>query len=100
LQLCTVKERLMAFSYNFKHTADFDRENRERSQSSSTSKTVVNRTTLQVIAGSVLLVVLLLGSWSLDNLFMTELIAISFIWGLISLIRLKSEPNKTNYEKR
>lgn len=84
----------MAFSYNFKHTADYDRENRERSQSSSNSNTVVNRTTLQVIAGSVLLAVLLLGSWSLDNLFMTELVAISFIWGLISLIRLKSEPNK------
>lgn len=94
MQLCMVKERFMAFSYNFKHTADFDRENREGSQSSSTSKTVVNRTTLQVIAGSVLLAVLLLGSWSLDNLFMTELVAISFIWGLISLIRLKSEPNK------
>lgn len=94
MQLCAVKERFMAFSYNFKHTADFDRESREDSQSSSTSKTAVNRTTLQVIAGSVLLAVLLLGSWSLDNLFMTELVAISFIWGLISLIRLKSEPNK------
>jgi hypothetical protein len=89
-----VKESFMAFSYNFKHTADIDRENREGTQSSSTSRTVVNRTTLQVIAGSVLLAVLLLGSWSLDNLFMTELVAISFIWGLISLIRLKSEPNK------
>ena len=90
----------MAFLYNFKHTADFETENREQAQSSTPSETAVNRSTLQVIAGSVLLGVLLLGSWSLDNLFMTELLAISFIWGLISLIRLKSEPNKTDYEKR
>ena len=100
MQLCTVIERYMAFSYNFKHIADFDRENRERTQSSSAQKTAMGGTSLQVIAGSVLLAVLLLGSWSLDNLFMAELLAISFIWGLISLIRLKSEPNKTNYEKR
>ena len=100
MQICTVKERFMAFSYNFKHTADFETENRERSQSSAPSKTAVNRATLQIIAGSVLLAALLLGSWSLDNLFMTELVAISFIWGLISLIRLKSEPKKTTYEKR
>jgi len=90
----------MAFSYNFKHTVDFDREDRERSQSSSAPKTAVEKTTLKVIAGFVLLAVLLTGSWSLENLFMTELVAISFIWGLVSLIRLKSEPNKTNYEKR
>ncbi|MGB5652418.1 MAG: hypothetical protein WBM56_01155 [Robiginitalea sp.] len=90
----------MAFSYNFKHIADFETENRERSKSTVPSKTVVNRTTLQILAGSLLLAVLLIGSWNLDNLFMTELVAASFIWGLISLIRIKSEPNKTKYEKR
>ena len=100
MQICTVKERFMAFSYNFKHTADFDREDRERSQSSSAPKTAVDRTILGVIAGSILMGVLLLVSWSLDNLFLAELVAISFIWGLISLIRVKSEPNKTYYEKR
>jgi len=72
----------MAFSYNFKHTADFDREDRELSQR------------------SILMGVLLWVSWSLDNLFLAELVAISFIWGLISLIRVKSEPKKTYYEKR
>lgn len=90
----------MAFSYNFKHTADFDREDRRRTQSTAVPKTAVGGTNLQVIAGSVLLAVLLLGSWILDNLFMTELVTISIIWGLISVIRLKSDPNKTNYEKR
>jgi hypothetical protein len=90
----------MAFSYNFKHTADIDRDDRERSQSSSVQRTAMDRTTLQVIAGSVFFAVLLLVSWSADNLFMTELVAVSLIWGLISLIRLNSEPNKTNYEKR
>jgi hypothetical protein len=85
----------MAYSYDFKHSAEFKTETREaKPRSSSSENTYVNRTLLEVIAGSVLLGILLIGSRSMDNLFMTELIAISFVWGLISLIRLKSEPTK------
>jgi hypothetical protein len=85
----------MAYSYDFKHSAEFKTETQEAKPRSSSSKsTYVNRTLLEVIAGSVLLGILLIGSRSMDNLFMTELIAISFVWGLISLIRLKSEPTK------
>ena len=90
----------MAFSYNFKHTAECETENREYASDNNPLNVKLNRTALQIVAGSLLMAALLMGSWSLDNLFMTELLTISFVWGLVSLIRLKSEPNSTNYEKR
>ena len=91
----------MAYSYNYKHASDFKTEYRNtEDEMASTTSPVLSRTKLEVIAGSVLMGVLLLGSWSLDNLFMTELLAVTFVWGIISLIRLKSQPDNTSYEKR
>jgi hypothetical protein len=90
----------MAFSYNFRNTAEYETENREYASNSTPFKIKLNRTTLQIIAGSILMAALLIGSWSLDYLFMNELLGISFIWGLLCLIRLKTEPNTSSYEKR
>ncbi|MGB5403801.1 MAG: hypothetical protein WBN13_07485 [Robiginitalea sp.] len=91
----------MAYSYDFNHTRDFKSDQRDTErQIASTSSPVISRTKVEVIAGSLLMAILLLGSWSLDNLFMTELLAVSCVWGIISLIRLKSQPDNTSYEKR
>ena len=79
----------MAYSYDYKHTAEIKSEQREQPAGRPAFSPVINRGVMQMIAGFLLMGALLLGSWSLDGLFMSELLAVTFIWGLISVIRLK-----------
>ena len=84
----------MAYSYNYKHTADFEREESKRSSEANLERPTISKTKIGVLAFGVFLGLLLLCSWSLDSLFMRELIAVTFIWGLVSIIKLQSEPAK------
>jgi hypothetical protein len=84
----------MAYSYDFKHTADIKSEAREEASRTTSLGPVFKPGVLQMVAGFLLMGVLLLGSWSLDKLFMTELLTLTFLWGLISVIRIKSSTTK------
>ena len=88
----------MAFSFNYKHTTELQRE-----KSDSKAGHIhqgLSASQLWVLAGSGFLGLLLLWSWSLDNLFMTELLSVSFIWMLVCLVKLQSGPNSSHHEKR
>ena len=89
----------MDYSYDFKHTSNLDKDE-AASRSEAGSKPAVTKAGIQSLAGGVLLVFLLFLSSNQDNLFMKELIAVSIIWCLVSLVRLQGEPNHTaSYEK-
>lgn len=95
MQLCPDKKHFMAHSYDFKHTSELKSEEREAGLKRTVEEgSLLTRTQLVIIAGSIVLGFLLYGSWSLDNLFMKELIAVTAVWGFVSLIRLKSQPKK------
>jgi hypothetical protein len=84
----------MAYSYNYKHTADFEREESKHSSEANLERPTISKTKIGVLASGFFLGLLLLCSWSLDSLFMRELIAVTFIWGLVSMVKLQSEPSK------
>jgi hypothetical protein len=88
----------MAHSFNYKHTSDIQ----EKKYETKDERVLPGLSLAQiwVLAGTVFLGMLLLWSWSLDNLFMTELLTVSGIWFLISLVKLQSEPKNSNDEKR
>ena len=100
LQLCRKIQNYMAFSYDFKHTSEINSRTREAASQNDALGPAFNPGILKMVAGFLLMGVLLLGSWSLDNLFMKELLALTFVWGLISVIRIKSEPKNEIHEKR
>jgi hypothetical protein len=90
----------MAYSFNYKHTADFEREESKRSSDANLQRPVISKTKIGVLASAVFLGLLLFCSWSLDSLFMRELIAVTCVWGLVSMVKLQSEPKNTSHEKR
>ena len=90
----------MAYSYNFKHTAELKREDTKPASGTGLAKPSLSKSKLGMMVGGVFLGLLLLWSWSLDGLFFSELIAVTCIWGLVSLVKLKSEPKYTQHEKR
>lgn len=90
----------MAYSYNYKHTVELEREESKRSSEMNLERSTMSKTKIGVLASGVFLGLLLLWSWSLDSLFMRELIAAFCIWGLVSIVKFQSEPKNTSYEKR
>ena len=100
LQLCRIIQSSMDYSYDFKHTSEINSRTREVASQKDALGPAFNPGILKMVAGFLLMGVLLLGSWSLDNLFMKELLALTFVWGLISVIRIKSEPKNEIHEKR
>jgi hypothetical protein len=90
----------MDYSYDYNHSSDLSKTNAE-SGSKSLGVADLSKATVQSLAGAILMGLLLYLSSTLDNLFMNELIAVSIIWGLVSLVRLQAEPSKnTSNEKR
>ena len=88
----------MAHSFNYRQTSDL----REKKYDANADRALPGLSVVQagVLAGTIFLGILLLWSWSLDNLFMTELLAISGIWLMVSLVKLQSETKNSIYEKR
>jgi hypothetical protein len=83
----------MDYSYDYKQARNLS-EKEVSSHSKTHSKPIVTKAGIQSLAGAVLLVFLLFLSSNQDNLFMNELIAVSVIWTLVSLVRLQGEPHK------
>jgi len=90
----------MEYSYDYEHSSNIRKEEAV-SRSEATGKTALTKAGIQSLAGAILLGFLLFLSSNQDNLFMKELIAVSIIWTLVSLVRLQGEPQKqTSNEKR
>lgn len=86
--------------YSYDYTTDLNKE-KEDSRSKAPGLAALSKTAVQILAGTILLGFLLLLSSSLDYLFMNELITVSVIWGLVSLVRLQGEPRKNaSHEER
>jgi hypothetical protein len=95
-----LKIRDMDYSYDYKHSKNLRKED-EASLRASGSRAGLNKAGLQSLAGAILLAFLLFLSSNQDDLFMKELVAVSIIWTLVSLVRLQGEPDKnTPDEKR
>lgn len=91
----------MDFSYNYKHTQEMQQKLAEsRSDGHPVRRLNLTGERLGFLAGTVFLGLLLMGSWSVDNLFMEELLAITGIWLLINLIKLQSATHISQNEKR
>lgn len=88
----------MAHSYNYKHASDIQ----GKDYNMKAERALSGRSVMQIraLAGAIFLGMLLLWSWSMDNLFMTELLCVSGIWLLVSLVKLQSEPQNHSDEKR
>ena len=90
----------MAYSYDYNRTADL-REGESRSRTETQSEgTRLSKAALQSLAGGLMLGILLVLSGNANGLFMKELISVSAVWALVSLVRLQGEPNSTGQEKR
>ena len=90
----------MDYSYDYKQSQNFSKEERV-SRSETGSKITLTRAAVQSLAGAVLLGILLFLSSQQNDLFMKELIVVSIIWTLVSLVRVQGEPHKnTPHEKR
>jgi hypothetical protein len=90
----------MDYSYDYEHSSNLSKE-KEVSQAGADSRVFPTKAGIQSLAGAILLGILLFLSSNQDNLFMKELIAVSIIWTLVSLVRMQGEPNKnTPNEKR
>ena len=88
----------MDYSYDYKQTRDLS-EQEVSAHSKTHSKPTVTKAGIQSLAGAVLLVFLLFLSSNQDNLFLNELIAVSVIWTLVSLVRLQGEPNNNVFHE-
>ena len=84
----------MAFSYNFKHASEVPQKQTKSTSGYRGHSLNLSGTQAGVLAGSIFLGLLLLWSWSLGNLFMTELLTVTAVWLLVSLVKLQSEPKK------
>ncbi|MDX1332299.1 MAG: hypothetical protein R3252_04645 [Robiginitalea sp.] len=90
----------MDYSYDYEHSSNLRKE-KEISRSEAGPRTLLTKAGIQSLAGAILLGFLLFLSSNQDNLFMKELIAVSIIWTLVSLVRMQGEPNKQSpNEKR
>lgn len=90
----------MEYSYDYKHTRNLGEEG-VSSRSKEGAKPAVTKAGIQSLAGGILLGFLLFLSSNQDNLFMRELIAVSIIWCLVSLVRLQGAPNNNaSHEER
>ena len=89
----------MDYSYDYNHSGDLSKEKAE-SGSKTLAVPAFSKATVQSLAGAILLGLLLYLSSTLDNLFMNELIAVSIIWGLVSLLRLQAEPRKITFHEK
>ena len=89
----------MDYSYDYNHRGEMSSE-KEDSPSRSLPVPTLSKACIQSLAGAILLGALLFLSSSMENLFMNELIAVTIIWSLVSLVRLQGEPRKNkSYEK-
>lgn len=90
----------MDYSYDYKHSSNLSKEEAV-SRAGADSRAFPTKVGIQSLAGAILLGFLLFLSSSQDNLFMKELIAVSIIWTLVSLVRMQGETDKnTPNEKR
>ncbi len=86
----------MDYSYDYKESSNI-----RGGEGIARSRPLLSKTGIQSLAGAVLLAALLILSGNLDNLFMNELVAVSVIWALVSLVRLQGDSAKnTSDEKR
>lgn len=94
-----MKLKNMDYSYDYNHSGDLSKE-KEETRSKALGIPTLSKAAVQTFAGAILLGFLLFLSSTLDNLFMNELIAVSIIWGLISLVRLQGEPRKNTFHEK
>lgn len=85
--------------YSYDYTRDLNRE-KEDTRSKAWGLQSLSKAGVQILAGSLLLALLLFLSSTLDNLFLNELIAVSVVWGLVSLVRLQEEPRKNAFHEK
>ena len=78
----------MDYSYDYKQSSNL-RGEKGFTRSKPWSKPALSKAGTQSLAGAILLGFLLFLSSNQNNLFMNELIALSVIWTLLSLVRLQ-----------
>lgn len=89
----------MDYSYDYNHSGDLSKE-KDDPGSKALRLPAISKAGIQSFTGAILFGLLLFLSSTLDNLFMNELITVSIIWSLVSLVRLQGEPRKNKfYEK-
>ncbi|MEJ2584813.1 MAG: hypothetical protein P8Z38_07145 [Robiginitalea sp.] len=90
----------MDYSYDYEQSRNLRKE-KDESRSGAWTNPILSKAGIQSLSGAVLLGFLLILSSNQNNLFMNELISVSVIWILVSLVRLQGEPDKiTSHEKR
>jgi hypothetical protein len=77
----------MEYSYDYRHAGELEKDQAPIRPETIRSRRAASLIRLQSLAGAIFFGALLLLSWNLEGLFMTEITTVAVICGLIGLIR-------------
>lgn len=89
----------MEYSYDYRQAGDLDRGQHANLRETSRIPRAAALIRLQALAGAIFFGALLLLSWNHKGLFLTEIAAVTFICGLVFLIRYQNAASSNDTQK-